>query len=112
MIKVKNIIMKERIWINRVAQRKTICHLKEDQSEFLEERRLKDLHSHEWSHMETWNWVPGDLVKLALGDLIRVDCWTWHLDTSQMIVESLLVTMRKGNKPLISSQSFVCRETA
>ena len=56
MIKAKNIIMKERMWNNRVDERssrgtqfargtptKITCYLNEDQSEFLEERRLKDL---------------------------------------------------------------------
>ena len=34
MIKAQNVIMKERIWIKRVAQRRSFCYLKEDQSEF------------------------------------------------------------------------------
>ena len=28
----------------------------------------------EWLNMESWNLVPGDLVKLTLGDLIPADC--------------------------------------
>ena len=28
----------------------------------------------EWFDMESWNLVPGDLVKLTLGDVIPADC--------------------------------------
>ena len=58
MIKAKNIIMKERTWVNRVAQR-DVTNVK---------------HSGEWLNMGSRNLVPGDLVKLTLGGLIPADC--------------------------------------
>ena len=51
MIKAKNTIMKERTWINRVAQR-DVTNVKR---------------SGEWLNMESRNLVPGDLMKLTLG---------------------------------------------
>ena len=58
MIKAKDIIMKERTWINRVAQR-DVTNVNR---------------SGEWFNMESKNLVPGDLVKLTPGDLIPADC--------------------------------------
>ena len=56
MIKAKNMIMKERTWINRVAQR-DVTNVNR---------------SGEWFNKESRNLVPGDLVKLTLGGLIPV----------------------------------------
>ena len=58
MIKAKNTIMKERIWINRAAQRDVTLVKR----------------SGEWLNMELRNLVPGDLMKLTLGGLIPADC--------------------------------------
>ena len=58
MIKAKDIIMKERTWINRVAQRDV--------------RNVN--RSGEWFNMESKNLMPGDLVKWTPGDLIPADC--------------------------------------
>ena len=54
MIKAKNIIVKERTCINRVAQR-DVTNVN---------------HSGEWFNMESRSLVQGDLVKLTLGGLI------------------------------------------
>ena len=68
MIRTKNIIMKERSRINRVAQR-DVTNVNR---------------SGEWFNMEeSRNLVPGDLVKLTLGGLILAD-YAGRLDTSQM----------------------------
>ena len=56
--KAKNIIMKERTWMNRVSQRDV----------------TNVIRSGEWFIMESRNLVPGDLVKLTLGGLIFADC--------------------------------------
>ena len=66
MIRTKNIIMKERTRINRVAQR-----------DVTNVDRIGV-----WSNMESRNLVPGDLVKLTLGGLIPADC-AGRLDTSR-----------------------------
>ena len=63
MIRAKNIIMKERTRITRVAQR-DVTNVDR---------------SGEWFNMESRNLVPGDLVKLTLG-LIPADC-AGRLDT-------------------------------
>ena len=57
MIKAKNIIMKERIWINRVAQR-DVTNVK---------------CSGEWFNMESRNLVLGDLMKLTLGQSTHIE---------------------------------------
>ena len=67
MIRTKNIIMKERTRINRVAQR-DVTNVNR---------------GGEWFNMESRNLVPGDLVKLTLGGLILAD-YAGRLDTSQM----------------------------
>jgi len=64
MINAKNTIMKERTWINRVAQR--------------DDTNVN--RSGEWFNMESKNLVPGDLVKLTLGDLIPSDCVGREID--------------------------------
>ena len=57
MIKAKKTIMKERIWINRVAQR-DVTNVKR---------------SGEWWNMESRNLVPGDLMKLTLGKSTHIE---------------------------------------
>ena len=68
MIKAKNIVMKERTWIDRVAQR-------EHQRDVTNVKR-----SGEWLNMKSRNLVPGDLVKLTLGFLIPADCVGREID--------------------------------
>ena len=72
MIEAKNIIMKERTWINRVAQR-DVTNVKR---------------SGEWLNMESRNLVPGDLVKLTLGGLILPDCVGRENDLSGHVPDS------------------------
>ena len=93
MIKAKNIIMKERIWINRVPQRDHVFQFLHRDSVPLHDERIitvreePSLHveshrrdvtnvkrSGEWLDMESRNLVSGDLMKLALGGLIPADC--------------------------------------
>ena len=70
MINAKNTIMKERTWINRVAQRDV-------------------KRSGELLNMESRNLVPGDLVKLSLVGLIPADCVGREIWTRPRWPESL-----------------------